>query len=210
MATSEARATGATDGGGRQALIDATVAAIEEDGLAGVSLRAITRRAAVSHAAPAHHFGDKAGLFTAVAVEGFRDLEGRLTEALRAAREQGPAERLQALGVAYVTFATSHRAHFEVMFRPELLRPDDPELLRAGLATFALLRDAVQSAQDDGFGQGWNVDELALAAWALVHGIVQLTTYGVLGQFGLPVTPVALTASLTRFVSDVIATVGRR
>jgi hypothetical protein len=25
----------------------------------------------------------------------------------------------------------THRAHFEVMFRPELYRPDDPELVRA-------------------------------------------------------------------------------
>jgi len=41
-----------TDPVGRRALIDATVAAIEEEGLAGVSLRGIARRAAVSHAAP--------------------------------------------------------------------------------------------------------------------------------------------------------------
>jgi AcrR family transcriptional regulator len=37
-----------------------------------VSLRSLARRLGVSHAAPANHFPDKAALFTAIAVEGFR------------------------------------------------------------------------------------------------------------------------------------------
>lgn len=201
MATSEVPVP---DSGGRRALIDATVAAIEQNGLAGVSLRSITRRAAVSHAAPAHHFGDKAGLFTAVAVEGFHELERELTRALDVAAGRPPGERMQALAVAYVSFATAHRAHFEVMFRPELLRTDDPDLQRAGLATFSLLRQAVQSAHDDGFGGRLGVDELTLAAWSLVHGIVQLTTYGVLGHVGFPVSAVDLAATLTHLMGDAI------
>ena len=51
---------------------------LAEHGAGGVSLRAVARRAGVSHAAPKHHFGDRAGLLTAVAVDGFE----RLTEAL--------------------------------------------------------------------------------------------------------------------------------
>jgi AcrR family transcriptional regulator len=202
--------TAAPDGGGRRALVDATVAAIEEQGLAGISLRAITRRAAVSHAAPAHHFGDKAGLFTAVALEGFAMLAGDLAEAMAAARDRSPAERMQALGVTYVTFAIGHRAHFEVMFRPELLRQDDPELQRAGLETYGILRGSVQAAHDEGFGRGWDIDELALAAWSLVHGVVQLTSLGVLGQVGFPADPVELTATLTRVVGEVITSVDQR
>jgi AcrR family transcriptional regulator len=198
------------DKGGRRALIDATVAAIEEHGLDGVSLRSITRRAAVSHAAPAHHFGDKAGLFTAVAIEGFEMLRQAQAAALERARRKGPAKRLQALGVAYVDFAINHRAHFEVMFRPELLRAGDPEMRAAGMAAFAQLRSAVQSAHDEGFGKAWDVDELTLAAWSMAHGIVQLATNGVLRQVGFPVDPVELTASLTRTIGEVIASVGQR
>ena len=33
--------------------------------------RSFARRAGVSHAAPAHHFGDRRGVFTAIATEGF-------------------------------------------------------------------------------------------------------------------------------------------
>ncbi|HEY3143929.1 MAG TPA: TetR/AcrR family transcriptional regulator [Acidimicrobiales bacterium] len=205
MATSEGPAP---DIGGRRALIDATVAAIEEDGLAGVSLRAITRRAEVSHAAPAHHFGDKAGLFTAVALEGFAELETLMAEALEAGRQLGPAERIQAIGIAYVNFAIAHWAHFEVMFRPELLRTNDPDLQRAGLATFGVLREAVRSAHDEGFGKQWDVDDLTLAAWSFVHGIVQLSSHGVLGPLGFPASPAELTVRLTQLVGDVIASVG--
>ena len=56
----------------RQALLDAAVAEVEAVGPAALSLREIARRAGVSHGAPAHHFGDKAGVFTAIATEAFR------------------------------------------------------------------------------------------------------------------------------------------
>src|SRR5215213_11204294 len=55
-----------------RALLEAAVQAIAEVGPAAVSLRDLARRVGVSHAAPAHHFGDKRGLLTAVAAEGYR------------------------------------------------------------------------------------------------------------------------------------------
>ena len=65
-------------------LLDAAVQAILEVGPAAVSLRDLARRTGVSHAAPAHHFGDKAGLLTAVAADGFRRLAATLGEAYEA------------------------------------------------------------------------------------------------------------------------------
>ena len=58
----------------RQALIDATEALLAEKGADGFSLREVARRAGVSAAAPAHHFGDASGLLTAVATLGFEGL----------------------------------------------------------------------------------------------------------------------------------------
>ena len=114
-------------------LLDAAVQAILEVGPAAVSLRDLARRTGVSHAAPAHHFGDKAGLLTAVAADGFRRLAATLREVYEATGS------FLEVGVAYVGFAVNHRAHFEVMFRPELYRTDDPELVRARGAARALL-----------------------------------------------------------------------
>src|SRR2546427_588202 len=57
---------------------------VAERGADGISLRELAREAGVSHAAPAHHFTDRRGLFTALAawslVHGFAML--RLNEAI--------------------------------------------------------------------------------------------------------------------------------
>lgn len=42
-------------------------------------------------------------------------------------------------GAAYVQFALSHPGYFEVMYRPRLYRVDDPELVAARSAAFAVL-----------------------------------------------------------------------
>ena len=78
----------------RRALLRAAVETIAETGPAAMSLREVARRAGVTHAAAAYHFGDKAGLLTAVAAEGYR----MLGEALR-----GASPGFLELGVAYAT-----------------------------------------------------------------------------------------------------------
>ena len=51
---------------------------VAERGADGISLRELARAAGVSHAAPAHHFTDRRGLFTALAAEGWRLLADAL------------------------------------------------------------------------------------------------------------------------------------
>src|ERR1700746_911108 len=117
----------------RPALLRAAVEVIGPAGPAAMSLREVARRAGVSHTAAAYHFGDKAGLLTAVAAQGYR----MLTEELGNARAAGRS--FLEVGVAYVRFAVTHRAHFEVMYRPELYHRDDAELGRARAAAATLL-----------------------------------------------------------------------
>ncbi|SFK49127.1 TetR/AcrR family transcriptional regulator [Streptomyces pini] len=141
----------------RRTVLTAALDVITTEGPAALSLRDLARRAGVSHAAPAHHFGDRAGLLTAIATEGY----GLLAAAL------GETGDLRDLGVRYVRFATSHPAHFQTMFRPELLRPDAPELLAARERTRSRLRTAVEGYGEDpaiGF----------MAAWSLAHGFATL------------------------------------
>jgi AcrR family transcriptional regulator len=150
----------------RRALLQAAVETITEAGPAAVSLRDLARRAGVSHAAPAHHFGDKAGLLTAVATDGFRGLAATLGEAYRATGS------FLEVGVAYVGFAVTHRAYFEVMFRPELYHPDDPALAQARDAARALLYPPAAEAANR--PDGGNDVRAAVAAWSLVHGLATL------------------------------------
>jgi hypothetical protein len=75
------------------------------------------------------------------------------------------------VGVAYVRFAVTHRAHFEVMFRPELYRNDDPELVRAREQTRSLLYPPAAEAANEA---GADDVRAAVAAWSLVHGLATL------------------------------------
>jgi AcrR family transcriptional regulator len=150
----------------RQAILAAAVDALTESGPARLSLRELARRAGVSHAAPAHHFGDKAGLLTAVAAEGYTLLADALTAAHRRSGS------FLDVGVAYVSFAIDHRAHFEVMFRPDLYRPDDPAV--------AVARQRAADALYGGVGsvtatrRGADIPVAGVAAWCLVHGFATL------------------------------------
>ena len=148
----------------RPALLRAATEAITQAGPAAMSLRDVARRAGVSHAAAAYHFGDKAGLLTAVAAEGYQIL----TRELQAARDthRSYAE----VGVAYVGFAVRHRAHFEVMYRPELYRPDDPEVVAARAAAAVLLYGTA-SPDAERITAG-------TAAWSLMHGVATLWLNG--------------------------------
>ncbi|MGW6537165.1 TetR/AcrR family transcriptional regulator [Streptomyces sp. NPDC055051] len=142
----------------RQAVLAAALEVIAADGPGALSLRDLARRAGVSHAAPAHHFGDRTGLLTAIAAQGF----GLLADALAGGADL--ADR----GRRYVRFAATHPAHFQVMFAPALLRADDPELAAARERAGAELRAGVADLP------GRDARATGIAAWSLAHGFATL------------------------------------
>ncbi len=153
----------------RSALITAARTELAEHGRAQLSLRAVARRAGVSHAAPAYHFTDRAGLLTAVVAEGFRELAAAMDAPL--ADEGAP---LAQLGRRYVAFASADPALYELMFRPEELRTDDPELASARAASLARLAAVTGSGPD-------RVGDTTIISWAFAHGIATLAAQGALG-----------------------------
>jgi AcrR family transcriptional regulator len=150
----------------RRTLLAAAVEAIDESGPAALSLRDLARRVGVSHTAPVHHFGDKAGLLTALAAEGFDLLAGTL-EAVR-----DRTNDLLEIGVAYVRFAVERTAYFEVMFRPELYRRDDPALVAAQARAARSLQNALSTLPDA--PTGTEARMAGLAAWSITHGFATL------------------------------------
>jgi AcrR family transcriptional regulator len=162
----------------RHALIDATESLLAENGPQSFSLREVARRAGVSPAAPAHHFGDSSGLLTAVAVLAFDELAA----ALRAGEARGGRDarrRLIEQGVAYVEFAMRFPGRLRLMFG-EALRGDDAELARAGNAAFLVLENGVRACF--GIPEGKPLPPKAwtalLALWSVVHGYAHLAIAG--------------------------------
>ncbi|MCH0540316.1 TetR/AcrR family transcriptional regulator [Streptomyces sp. MUM 203J] len=154
----------------RRAVVSAALEVIRSDGVAAISLRDLARRAGVSHAAPAHHFKDKTGLLTAIATEGFELLAAALN-----AVPTGTAHRLREMGSRYVGFALGHPAHFEVMFRPHLLRGDDPDLATARERVARTLRSGIEDLPAAGRP---DARRTGLAAWSLAHGFATLQLSG--------------------------------
>ncbi|WP_377270391.1 TetR/AcrR family transcriptional regulator [Peterkaempfera sp. SMS 1(5)a] len=146
----------------RRAVIAAALDVIAAEGPSALSLRDLARRAGVSHAAPAHHFGDRTGLLTAIATEGHILLAGELAE----------SSDLRDMGAHYIRFATRHPAHFQVMFRPDLVRSDDLELVAARSLTAERLAGGVAAL-------GGPDPQLAFtAAWSMAHGFATLLLTG--------------------------------
>lgn len=164
----------------RNSLREAARAILEEEGLAALSLRAVARRAGVSHAAPYRHYSNHEALLVELAVEGFDELRAEIAGAA-----SGPGledERISEIGAAYMRFVARRPALARLMFGPQLPNRD----------LFPDLGAAADSVGTE-IGAALNDTALGLAVWAAVHGLAMLILENVidLGQrrSGLDVLP---------------------
>jgi AcrR family transcriptional regulator len=156
----------------RAALVAAARVILEEEGLDDLSLRAVARRAGVSQAAPYHHFADKSALLSAVAAQGFAELEAAMRQPM--AGLAAADERLDAAGLGYVLFAVANPALFRLMFSGgKAASGGDAALAKAGEGAYAVLEEAV-AARDAAAGATEAPGITRTTAWALVHGLAKL------------------------------------
>jgi len=163
-----------------RALLEAAQRLIEAGGSARLTLRAAAQAAGVSVAAPYRHFADREALLAAVLAQGFRELARRTDSARRAAPD--PMAGLMAVGLAYVGFAADHPSIYRLMFGPECDKSAHPDLMAAGHEALAVLIDAVAACKDSGLIVDADVQQVALAGWALSHGLASLHADGILAD----------------------------
>jgi len=159
--------------------MQASLALIEEGGLDRLSMREVARKAGVSHQAPYHYFGDRETILAALAGEGFSRLGQSLARAAADAGEPGDA--VIAMGKAYVDFAIRHPAHFQVMFRADAVPLDRyPEARKQEDEAFGKLVKEIGKT----FASQPPEERrrIAVAAWAMVHGLATLILEGSLAR----------------------------
>lgn len=171
----------------RKALLEEAVAVVESDGMTALSLRELARRLGVSHAAPAHHFADKAALLIELARDGFE----RLTAAMEAAGAQGrdPLDRLRRIGDAYVRFAIEHPGRYHIMFGPERSDPGavPSSLTEASERSFDVVVAAVETVLALWPAGGRpSTDAVAFTCWTIGHGAATLWLDGPLRRKAPP------------------------
>jgi AcrR family transcriptional regulator len=154
----------------RRAVLDAAIAISAETGPDAISLREVAREAGVSHQAPYHHFGDRAGIFAAISEEGFRFL----AESIEASTTLGTA----AMCEAYVHFALAHKGHFRVMMRNDLCSLEDypTALIQADRAFNALRNEVTVILGEDSHDDVANAHTAYM--WSVAHGLATLLLDG--------------------------------
>ena len=154
----------------RRAILDAAERRLMEGGIEAVTIRACARDAGVSPAAPIHHFGGLRGVLSGLAARGFEQLVAHLAADAAIRPAQSPASLLVG---AYVGFALSAPNLFDLMWRDDLLDPDDPALAKArGHALTSLRTLSEQPAE------GRTARIQAIRIWSLAHGLAMLLRHG--------------------------------
>ena len=145
----------------RNTLRETARAILEEEGLAALSLRAVARRAGVSHAAPYRHFPNHEALLVELITGGFAELRQGIAVAVA-----GPAQeidRITAIGAAYMRFVARRPGVARLMFGTQIPnRENFPELAAASDS----IGDEISAALIN--------PALGIAVWSAVHGLAML------------------------------------
>lgn len=181
----------------RKQVLGAAVAIAAASGPDVISMREVARLAGVSHQAPYHHFGDRAGIFAAISEEGF----SFLADAIEASTTLGMA----AMCEAYVHFALAHKGHFRVMMRNDLcsLEIYPSALIQADRAFNALRNEVTTMLGDDAREDDTNAHTAYM--WSVAHGLATLLLDGpLLKKLGSVADVNALITSVARKASSTI------
>src|SRR5256884_5056489 len=158
----------------RQAILNAAGELFLEQGYERFALRKVAERIGYSPTTIYLYFRDKDDLLFTVVDEGFVRFGHQLAEA--AESQEDPWERIIALGRAYVTFGLQNPVYYQLMFmqRTDFLTQRQVGESQPRIASFQVLRQAVQQAIDAGVLRPGDVESYSDVLWALVHGIASL------------------------------------
>jgi AcrR family transcriptional regulator len=149
----------------RAQIIRAARRIAELEGWSNVTLRRLAEEISYSQPVLYAHFGSRDGILAAVAVEGFKEIGLALEKARTRGRNGNPVGSVAA---AYLDFAASSPALYEVMFSLSLSVPFDDA------ATPSELRFAFSQLLELFQGQT-KPEVLTELFWASLHGIAELT-----------------------------------
>ncbi|MCI0432274.1 MAG: TetR/AcrR family transcriptional regulator [Gemmatimonadetes bacterium] len=167
----------------RERILEAARDLLSEQGLAGLSMRAIADRIEYSPATIYLYFKDKEDLVHEVVHAGFRRLhEYTGSEVSKLGETAGAAEQYSAMGRAYARFALENTAYFRVMFElPGAAQFDRDECAARDASQpdgFEVVVDLIERATAEGSMRVADARRAALIDWGLIHGLTSLYLSG--------------------------------
>jgi AcrR family transcriptional regulator len=160
----------------RPRLLASALEVLHEDGLEGVTMRAVADRAGVTAPALYWHFADKEALVREVGREVSRVFKDRMLEAAGVA---GTNARLRRTLEVFRSFAVAHPAYFHMLFvRPPTTKRGELRDGGASPSIFQLLIDRVAECMRDGSLAKGDAQSVAMSLAALAQGLVVLHRRG--------------------------------
>lgn len=171
--TQAARRRGYHYGDLKSALVDAAIELIAARGVQAFSMAGVTRLLGVAPSAPYAHFADRDHVLAAVVVRAYQGFHADIVRAIAAAGS--PPDRLAAIAHAYVRFAGTRRALFEMISLPVVDKRAHPDVAEAERPVILAFADCVAALTGD------SGDALATAVEATAHGHAVLLLRGDFG-----------------------------
>jgi len=170
----------------KQAMVEATIALVEERGAEQVSVREAARRAGVSSGAPFRHFPTRAALLTAAAEEAMRRFRIEIAASMAQVADEDPLVRLNAVGLAYVRWAVANPTLFEILGNRRTLDLGAAAGLRADIAELhALVVDLLTEAGGKGLLRSDDIFNLTLNVRTLAYGMAHMYVDRQLREWGI-------------------------
>lgn len=165
----------------REALLDAAEAAVSGGAAYDVSVRELGRMVGVSHTSAQRHFTNRRDLLDALAQRGFERLAVVLAEPVDAPYSSFDV-RLTRLAKAHVGFAVRHPALFRWMSEAQSLAGSPASLLAARDSAFAPALSIFMDGQAAGAVVRGDPEQLGLASFAAVQGLIAMSSGGKFGN----------------------------
>ena len=165
----------------RAEIVDAAEELYREVGWDAVTMDGVARRARLSRALVYVYFKDKSDLHFAIATRAMEVLHQRFLEAFE--RERNGADKVLAIGRAYIAFGHEFPHYFDACARLELHTPSGSEptpqeslCLEASKCPHTVVVEALQAGQRDGSIRK-DIGDLEVTArvlWGFSHGLIQI------------------------------------
>ncbi|MBC7143051.1 MAG: TetR/AcrR family transcriptional regulator [Rhodobacteraceae bacterium] len=165
----------------RQALIDAALTLIGEQGPQGFTLSDAAKLAGVTPAAVYRHFAGRDDLVAEIARQGFEIFADLMDRAYNGGKPSA-LSAFEATARAYLAFARKFPGHYMAMFESGISLNTSPDLARASdRARQVFTRAAEALSQHIPATKRPPASMFSAHIWAMSHGVVELYTRGAPG-----------------------------
>ncbi|MEN6314434.1 MAG: TetR/AcrR family transcriptional regulator [Clostridiaceae bacterium] len=162
----------------KNALLEAGIALINNEGESNFSLRKVAALCGVSHAAPYSHFQNKEDLLKEMQAYVTAQFMQTLEDTVRTSSYPDDSELLIQIGKSYVLFFLHHPQYFSFLFSQPCMALDlsmngDVE---CDFPPFRLFRDVAQRVLKNMGLPATKINDAIISMWALVHGLSSIVT----------------------------------